>query len=92
MCSIQVESKTRLSRRQLGTITCFGCKKEIHRILTCSNFQVEPHCTGRTGQTGMDNWSDWSISGLASQEKMEISFKGPIASRARQGLLEAKQR
>jgi hypothetical protein len=30
MCSTQVESKTRLSRRQKGhlrTITCFGCKK-----------------------------------------------------------------
>jgi hypothetical protein len=30
MCSAQVESKTRLSRRQKGhlrTITCFGCKK-----------------------------------------------------------------
>jgi hypothetical protein len=38
MCSIQVESKTRLSRRQLRTITCFGCKNEGHRILTCPNF------------------------------------------------------
>jgi hypothetical protein len=29
MCSIQVESKTRLSRRQLRTITCFECKKRV---------------------------------------------------------------
>jgi hypothetical protein len=92
MCSAQVESKTRLSRRQQRTITCFGCKKEAHTILTCPNLKVEPHCSGRTGQTGMQNYLDRSISGLAPQEKMEISFKGPIASRTRQGLLEAKQR
>jgi hypothetical protein len=43
MCSAQVESKTRPSRRQrrqLRTITCFGCKKEGHRILTCPILQV----------------------------------------------------
>jgi hypothetical protein len=89
MCSAQVKSKTRLSRRQQRTITCFGCKKEGHKILTCSNLKAEPHCLGRTG---MQNWSNWSNSGLAPQEKMETSFKGPIASRTRQGLLEAKQR
>jgi hypothetical protein len=35
MCSAQAESKIRLSRRQirhLRTITCFGCKKEGHKI------------------------------------------------------------
>jgi hypothetical protein len=82
MCSAQVKSKTRLSRmqrRQLRTTTCFACEKEGHRILTCPNFQIEPHCSCRTGQTGMHNWSDRSSSGLAPQEKMEISFKGPIA-------------
>jgi hypothetical protein len=40
----------------------------------------------------MQNWSHRSISGLAPQEKMETSFKGPIASRIRQGILEEKQR
>jgi hypothetical protein len=69
MCSVQVKSKTRLSRRQLRTITYFGCKKKGHRILTCPNFQAEPHYTGRTDQTDMDNRLDWSISGLAPQEK-----------------------
>jgi hypothetical protein len=92
MCSTQVESKATLSRRQLRTITCFECKKESHRILTFPNFQDEQQCRGRTGQTGMDNWSDRLISGLAPQEKMGTSFKGPIASRTRLGLLEAKQR
>jgi hypothetical protein len=55
MCSAQVESKTRLLRRQrrhLRTITCFGCKKEGHIILSCPNFQAEPHCSGKIGQTG----------------------------------------
>jgi hypothetical protein len=86
MCSAQVESNKRLSRRQrrqLRITTCFGCKREGHKILTCLNFQVEPHCTGRTSQTGMQNRSDRSISGLAPQEKMETSFKGLIASRTR---------
>jgi hypothetical protein len=92
ICSAQVESKTRLSRRQQRTITCFGCKKEGHRILTCPNLKAEPHCSDRTSQTGMQNWSDRSSSGLAPQEKMETSFKRPIASRTRQGPLEAKQR
>jgi hypothetical protein len=81
-----VESKTRLVRRQrrhLRTITCFGCKKDGHRILSGSNFQVEPHHLGRTGQTGMANRSDRSISGLPLQGNMETSSKGPIASRTR---------
>jgi hypothetical protein len=55
MCSAQVESKIRLSRRQRRqqrTIECFGCKKEGHIVLTCPNYQAEPHCSGRTGQTG----------------------------------------
>jgi hypothetical protein len=41
MCSAQVKSKTRLSRRQrrqLRTTTCFGCKKEGHKIQACPNF------------------------------------------------------
>jgi hypothetical protein len=41
MCSTQVKSKTRLSRRQrrqLRTITCFGCKKKGHKIQGCPNF------------------------------------------------------
>jgi hypothetical protein len=41
LCSAQVKSKTKLSRRQrkqLITITCFGCKKESHKIQTCPNF------------------------------------------------------
>jgi hypothetical protein len=63
-----------------------------HRILSCPNFQTEPHHSDRTSQTGIASWSDRSISGLASQGKMETSFKGPIASRTRQGLLEARQR
>jgi hypothetical protein len=63
MCSAQVESKTRLSRRQrthLRTITCFGCKKEGHKIQACPNSQAEPHCSGKpvrsvfiTGQTSL---------------------------------------
>jgi hypothetical protein len=54
MCSTQVERKTRLSRRQirqLRTITCFGCKKEGHKIQAYLNSQVEPYCSSRTGQT-----------------------------------------
>jgi hypothetical protein len=95
MCSTQVESKIRLSRRQrrqLRTITCFGCKKEGHKIKGCPNFQAEPHYSGITGQTGMHNRSDRSGSGLAPQEKIKTSSKGPIASRIRQGLQEASQR
>jgi hypothetical protein len=68
MCFVQVKSKTRLSKRQIRqqrTITCFGCKKEGHRILTCPNYQAEPHYSSRTGQYGMENRSDRSISGLA---------------------------
>jgi hypothetical protein len=68
MCSTQVESKIRLSkrqRRQQRTNTCFECKKEGHRILTCLNYQAESHCSGITGQTGMKKRSDQSISGLA---------------------------
>jgi hypothetical protein len=41
MQSTQVKSKARLSRRQrrqLRTITCFGCKKEGHKIQGCPNF------------------------------------------------------
>jgi hypothetical protein len=41
MCSAQVESKIRFSGRQRiqqRIITCFGCKKEGHRILTYLNF------------------------------------------------------
>jgi hypothetical protein len=56
MCSAQVESKTRLSgrqRRQLRTITYFGCKKEGHKIQACPNFQGELYCSSRTGQTGL---------------------------------------
>jgi hypothetical protein len=53
MCSTQVESITRLSKRQKRTITCFRCKKEGHRILTCPNLKAEPHCSGRIGQAGM---------------------------------------
>jgi hypothetical protein len=90
-CSAQVESKTRLSRKQQWTITCFGCTKEGHRILSFPNFEAEPHCSGRTSPTGMQNQSDQSISGLVPQKK-ETSFKGPISSRTRHGLLEAKQR
>jgi hypothetical protein len=55
ICTTQVESKTRLSRRQrrhLRTIIFFGYKKEGHRILSCLNFQAEPHCSDKTGQTG----------------------------------------
>jgi hypothetical protein len=95
MCSAQVESKRRLSRRQrrhLRTITCFGCKKEGHKIQGCPNFQSEPHYSGITGQTGIHNWLDWSDSGLAPQEKIKTSSNGPIASRIRQGLQEASQR
>jgi hypothetical protein len=95
MCSTQVESKTRLSRRQrrqLRTTTCFGCKKEDHKIQACPNFQTEPHCSDRTGQAGIHNRSDRSSSGLALQEKIKTSFKGPIASRTRHGLQKASQR
>jgi hypothetical protein len=95
MCSAQFKSKTRLSRKQrrlLRTITCFGCKKEDHRILSCPNFQAEPHCSGRTGQTGMAYWSDRSITYLALQGNMETGSKGHIASRTRQVLLGANQR
>jgi hypothetical protein len=56
MCSAQIESKTRLprrQRRQLRSITCFGCKKEAHKIQACPNFQTERHCSGRTDQTGL---------------------------------------
>jgi hypothetical protein len=41
MCSTQVKSKTKISRRQrkqLRTIICFGCKKEGHKIQACPNF------------------------------------------------------
>jgi hypothetical protein len=95
MCSIQIESKTRLAKRQrrpLRTITCFGCKKEGHKIQACQNFQAEPHYSSKTGQTGMNNWLDWFSNSLASQVKMEISSKGPIASRTRQCHREASQR
>jgi hypothetical protein len=84
MCSSQIEGKTRLSKRQrrpLRTITFFGCKKQGHKIQACPNFQVEPHCSGRTGQTGMNHQSDRSSSSLAPQEKVKASSKGPIASR-----------
>jgi hypothetical protein len=43
MCSPQVESKTKLlrrQRRQLRTTTCFGCKKELHKIQACPNFKT----------------------------------------------------
>jgi Uri superfamily endonuclease len=92
MCSTQVESKTRLSKRQrrhLRTITCFGCKKECHKIQAFSNAQAEPHCSGKTGQTGIHNRSDRSSSNFVSQVKMKTSFKGHIVSRIRQGLQEA---
>jgi hypothetical protein len=91
MCSTQVKSKTRLSRRQrrqLRTITCFGCKKEGHKIQGCPNFRAEPHYSGITDQTGMHNRSG---SGLAPQEKIKTSSKRPIASRTRQGLQETSQ-
>jgi hypothetical protein len=86
MCSAQVESRTGLTRRQrrqLRTITYFGCKKEGYKIQACPSFQAELHCLGRTDQTSMHNQSDLSNSSLASQEKMETSSKGPIASRTR---------
>jgi Cys-rich protein (TIGR04453 family) len=92
MCSAQVESKTRLSRRQrrhLRTITCFGCKKEDHKIQACPNSQVEQHCSGKTSQTGIHNRSDQSSSSFVSQVKMKTSFNGPIVSGIRQGLQEA---
>jgi hypothetical protein len=92
MCSAQVESKTRLSRRQrrhLRTITCFRCKKEGHKIQACPNSQAEPHCSGKISQIGIHNRSDRYSSSLVSQEKMKTSFKGPIVSRTRQGLQEA---
>jgi hypothetical protein len=95
MCSAQVESKTRLSRRQrrhLRTITCFGCKKEGHKIQACPNSQAEPHCSGKTGQTGIRNRSDQSSSSFVSQVKMKTNFEGPIVSRTRQGLQKASQR
>jgi hypothetical protein len=86
MCSAQVESKTRLSRRQrrhLRTITCFGCKKEGHKIQACPNSQAEPHCSVKTGQTGIHNRSDRSSSSFVTQVKMKMSFKGSIVSRTR---------
>jgi hypothetical protein len=89
MCPAQVESKTRLSRRQrrhLRTITCFGCKKEGHKIQACPNSQAEPHCSGKTGQTGIHNRLDRYSSNFVSQVKMKMSFKGPIVSRTRHGL------
>jgi hypothetical protein len=95
MCSTQVESKTRLSRkkrRHLRTITCFRCKKEGHRIQACPNSQAEPHCSCKTGQTGIHNQSDRSSSSFVSQVKMKTISKGPIVSRTRQGLEEASQR
>jgi hypothetical protein len=95
MCSSQVESKTRLSKRQrrhLMTITSFGCKKEGNKIQACPNSQVESHCSGKTGQIGIHNRSDRSSSSFVSQLKMKISFKVPIISRTRQGLQEASQR
>jgi hypothetical protein len=39
----------------------------------------------------MHNWSDRSGSGLAPQENIKTSSKGPIASRTRQGLYETSQ-
>jgi hypothetical protein len=95
VCSTQVESKTRHSRRQrrhLRTITCFGCKKEGHKIQACLNSQAEPHCSGKTGQTSIRNRSDQSNSNFVSQVKMKMSFNEPIVSRTRQGLQEASQR
>jgi hypothetical protein len=86
MCSTQVESKTRLSRRQrrhLRTISCFGCKKEGHKIHTCPNSQAEPHCSSKTGQTGIHNRSDRSSSSFVSQVKMKTGSKGAIVSRTR---------
>jgi hypothetical protein len=85
-CSIQVERKTRLSRRQLRTITCFRCKKEGHQIQACPNSQAEPHCSGKTSQTSIYNWSNQSSNSLISRVKMKISSKGPIATRTRQSL------
>jgi hypothetical protein len=95
MCSAQVESKTRLSRRQrrhLRTNTYFRCKQEGHRVLSCSNFQAELHCSGKIGQIGMHNRSDRPISGLPLQGNLETSYKGPIASRTRQGLLGTREK
>jgi hypothetical protein len=95
ICFAQVERKTRLSRRQirhLRTITCFGCKKEGHKIQACPNSQAEPHYSGKTGQTGIHNRSDRSRSSFVSQVKIKTSFKGAIVSRIRQGLQEASQR
>jgi hypothetical protein len=83
---------SRRQRRQLRTITCFGCKKEDHKIQGCPNFQAEPHYSGITDHIGMHNRWDRSGSGLAPQEKIKTSSKGPIASRTRQGLQEAIQR
>jgi hypothetical protein len=91
-CSTQVERKTRLSGRQLRIITCFGCKKEGHKIQACPNSQVEPHCSGKTSQTSIHNRSDQSSNSLVSQVKMKISSKGPIATRTRQSLQEVSQR
>jgi hypothetical protein len=95
ICSTQVESKTRLSRRQrrhLRIITCFGCKKESHKIQACPNSQAEPHYSAKTSQTGIHNRSDRSSSNFVSQVKMKTSFKRPIVSRTRQDLQEASQR
>jgi hypothetical protein len=95
MCSTQIESKTRLSkrkRRPLRTITCYGCKKEGHKVQACPNFHAKPHCSDKTSQTGMNNRSDQSSISLASQVRIETSSKGPIASRTRQGLWKASQK
>jgi hypothetical protein len=84
MCSAQVDSKTRLSRRQrrhLRTNTCFGCKKESHILLSYPNFQAEPHCSGRIGPAV-----------VYLSKEIERSFKGPIALRSRQGLQGARQK
>jgi hypothetical protein len=86
VCSTQVESKTRLSkrqRRQQSTIKCFGCKKEKerHRILTCPNYQAEPPYSGRTGQTGPSRvWlpkKRWRqvLWGLLHQEQDKVFLK-----------------
>jgi hypothetical protein len=72
-------------------MTCFGCKKESHKIQDCPNFRAEPHYLGITDQTGMHNRSDQSGSGLVPQEKIKTSSKGLIASRTRQGLQEISQ-
>jgi hypothetical protein len=95
MCSAQVESKTKLSRRQrrhLRTITCFGCKKEDHKIQACPNSQVEPHYSGKIRQTSFQYRLNRSSNNFVSQVKMKTSSKRPIVSRIRQGIHEASQR